>query len=79
MAARPVVILDELTYPVNWGWIDGAEVAAVLSNRPASVSVIVTGRNAPEELVAVADTVTEMRKVKHAYDAGIMARKGLDY
>jgi len=74
-----VVILDELTYPVNWGWIDGAEVAAVLASRPASVSVIVTGRDAPEELVAVADTVTEMRKVKHAYDAGIMARKGLDY
>jgi cob(I)alamin adenosyltransferase len=74
-----LVILDELTYPVNWGWIDGDEVAQVLASRPSSVSVIVTGRNAPPALVEVADTVTEMRKVKHAYDAGIMARKGLDY
>jgi cob(I)alamin adenosyltransferase len=77
--SHELVILDELTYPVNWGWIDGAEVAAVLAGRPSEVSVVVTGRNAPDELVAVADTVTEMRKVKHAYDAGIMARKGLDY
>ena len=74
-----VVILDELTYPVNWGWLDADEVAAVLAGRPPTVSVVVTGRNAPEALVEVADTVTEMRKVKHAYDRGIMARKGLDY
>jgi cob(I)alamin adenosyltransferase len=74
-----LVILDELTYPINWGWIDEGDVVATLAARPAKVSVVVTGRNAPEALVAVADTVTEMRKVKHAYDAGIMARKGLDY
>ena len=74
-----LVILDEITYPVNWGWLDGEEVAGVLAGRPPSVSVIATGRNAPDALVRVADSVTEMRKVKHAYDAGIMARKGLDY
>jgi cob(I)alamin adenosyltransferase len=74
-----LVILDELTYPINWGWIDGDDVAATLAARPPKVSVIATGRDAPEALLAVADTVTEMRKVKHAYDAGIMARKGLDY
>lgn len=74
-----VVILDEITYPINWGWIDGDDVAATLAERPANVSVVATGRNAPDSLLAVADTVTEMRKVKHAYDAGIMARKGLDY
>lgn len=74
-----VVILDEITYPINWGWIDGDEVAATLAGRPRKVSVVATGRNAPESLVAVADTVTEMRKVKHAYEQGVMARKGIDY
>jgi cob(I)alamin adenosyltransferase len=74
-----VVILDEITYPINWGWIDGDEVVATLRDRPSRVSVIATGRNAPDVLVEVADTVTEMHKVKHAYEAGIMARKGLDY
>ncbi|MEX2659045.1 MAG: cob(I)yrinic acid a,c-diamide adenosyltransferase [Acidimicrobiales bacterium] len=74
-----VVVLDEITYPVNWGWIDGDEVVRTLTERPPKVSVVATGRNAPEALIAAADTVTEMRKVKHAYDQGIMARKGLDY
>jgi cob(I)alamin adenosyltransferase len=74
-----VVILDEITYPMNWGWIDSDDVVATLRDRPARVSVIATGRDAPAALVDVADTVTEMRKVKHAYEAGIMARKGLDY
>lgn len=74
-----LVVLDELTYPVKWGWLDVDDVVATLRDRPAKVSVVVTGRDAPAALVEVADTVTEMRKVKHAYDAGIMARKGLDY
>jgi cob(I)alamin adenosyltransferase len=74
-----VVILDEITYPMNWGWIDTGDVVATLSARPSSVSVVATGRNAPQPLIDAADTVTEMRKVKHAYDTGIMARKGLDY
>ena len=77
--SHELVILDELTYPVNWGWIDGGEVASVLAGRPSDVSVVITGRDAAEALVDAADTVTEMRKVKHAYDVGIMARKGLDY
>jgi cob(I)alamin adenosyltransferase len=77
--SHEVVILDELTYPINWGWIDGDEVAATLTARPANVSVVATGRDAPSSLLAVADTVTEMRKVKHAYDEGVMARKGIDY
>ena len=74
-----VVILDEITYPMNWGWIDTDDVVTTLANRPKNVSVVATGRAAPEALIDVADTVTEMRKVKHAYEAGIMARKGLDY
>jgi cob(I)alamin adenosyltransferase len=74
-----LVVLDEVTYPVNWGWVDIDEVLEVLSSRPESVSVILTGRDAPAALVEIADTVTEMKKVKHAFDAGIMARRGIDY
>jgi cob(I)alamin adenosyltransferase len=74
-----LVVLDEMTYPVNWGWIDGDEVIQTLTSRPEKVNVIVTGRDAPQPLIDIADTVTEMRKVKHAYDAGIMARRGIDY
>ena len=74
-----LVILDAATYAMTWGWIDTAEVVDALRNRPEHVTVIVTGRDAPAELIDVADTVTEMRKVKHAFDAGIAARKGIDY
>jgi cob(I)alamin adenosyltransferase len=77
--AHEVVILDEITYPLNWGWIDVGDVLATLRERPANVSVVATGRDAPASLTELADTVTEMRKVKHAYDRGVMARKGLDY
>ena len=74
-----LVILDEITYPMNWGWIDTGEVVETLRSRPEHVNVVLTGRDAPAELVEVADTVTEMRKVKHAYDRGVMARRGIDY
>jgi cob(I)alamin adenosyltransferase len=74
-----LVILDEATYAMTWGWIDTAEVVAALRDRPSHVTVIVTGRDAPAALVDAADTVTEMRKVKHAYDAGISARRGIDF
>ncbi len=74
-----LVILDEITYPMNWGWIDTAEVVETLRSRPEHVNVILTGRDAPDVVVEVADTVTEMRKVKHAYDRGVMARRGIDY
>jgi len=77
--AHDLVVLDEITYPLNWGWIDAGEVVATISSRPAHVNVICTGRDAPTPLVDLADTVTEMRKVKHAYDAGIVAKRGLDY
>ena len=74
-----LVILDELTYLMNWSWVDADDVVAALVHRPPSVSVIVTGRDASEALIAAADTVTEMRKVKHAYDEGIAAKRGIDY
>ena len=74
-----VVILDEITYPINWGWIDLDEVIKTIRTRPEQVNLILTGRDAPHPLVEIADTVTEMRKVKHAYDRGVMARRGIDY
>ncbi len=74
-----LVVLDELTYPLRWGWIDTAEVVAAIRERPPRVSIVITGRDAPDELVAVADTVTEMRNVKHAYERGIAAKKGIDW
>jgi cob(I)alamin adenosyltransferase len=74
-----VVLLDEVTYPMNYGWIDTAEVVAALRDRPEHTNVILTGRDAPDEIIAVADTVTEMRKVKHVFDKGVRARRGIDY
>ncbi len=74
-----LVVLDEITYPMNWGWIDIAEVTAALTGRPRHVSVVATGRDAPAALIDVADTVTEMHKVKHAYDQGVRALRGVDY
>jgi len=74
-----LVVLDEITYPINWGWLDGGEVAAAIAERPATVNIVCTGRDAPPALVDVADTVTEMRKIKHAYDTGVIAKKGIDY
>ena len=74
-----LVVLDEITYPINWGWIDGDEVVATIRSRPADVNVVVTGRDAPTALMDAADTVTEMHNVKHAYDAGLKALRGIDY
>jgi cob(I)alamin adenosyltransferase len=74
-----LVVLDEITYLLTWGWVDLDEVLAVLRDRPPSVNVICTGRDAPQALIDLADTVTEMRQVKHAYEAGIRAKRGIDY
>jgi cob(I)alamin adenosyltransferase len=77
--AHQLVVLDEVTYPVNWGWIGVDELVGAIRDRPSHVNVVCTGRNAPAELVAVADTVTEMQVVKHAYQQRIRAKKGIDY
>lgn len=74
-----LVILDEITYPLTWGWLDIGEVVDAIRGRPETTSVILTGRDAPAEVVDLADTVTEMRNVKHAYQQGIAAKKGIDY
>lgn len=73
-----MVILDEITYPINYGWIDVDEVVSAIRERPERVNVIVTGRDAPPEIIEVADTVTEMTKIKHAFDQGVRAKRGID-
>jgi cob(I)alamin adenosyltransferase len=72
-------VLDEFTYPMHWGWIDVDEVLEVLSARPSTQHVVITGRHAPEKLVAVADLVTEMTKVKHPMDAGRKGQQGIEW
>jgi cob(I)alamin adenosyltransferase len=74
-----LVVLDEITYPMNWAWISSEDVARTIRDRPPHVNVIATGRDAPSELVEVADTITEMTNIRHAYDHGVRARRGIDY
>ncbi len=74
-----LVILDELTYLCTWGWLDESEVVATVTARPEHVNVVITGRDAPESFVEIADTVTDMTEVKHAYQQGIRAKRGIDY
>jgi cob(I)alamin adenosyltransferase len=74
-----LVVLDEVTYPIQWGWIEESDVVATIRHRPPTVTVICTGRGASDALIEIADTVTEMRNVKHAYDTGVVAKKGIDY
>ena len=77
--ANAVVVLDELTYAINYGFIELADVLGALRDRPPHVHVIATGRNAPEELRSLADLVSEMTSVKHPFERGIAAQPGLDY
>jgi cob(I)alamin adenosyltransferase len=74
-----LVVLDEVTYPMTWAWIPTDEVVSAIRSRPASVNVIATGRDAPAELIELADTVTEMRNHKHAFDQGVRAIRGIDF
>ena len=74
-----LLILDELTYAVTYGWVPVADVVAGIRERSSKTNVVITGRAAAPELVEMADTVTEMTKVKHAYDQGISAMKGIEY
>jgi cob(I)alamin adenosyltransferase len=74
-----LLILDELTYAVTYGWVPVADVVAGIAARHPGTNVVVTGRNAAPELVDLADTATEMRKIKHVYDRGVKAKKGIEY
>ena len=74
-----LVVLDEINYAISYGMLDPAKVVGALKKRPEMVHVILTGRNAHPTIVELADTVTEMRQVKHAYEKGVMAQKGIEY
>ena len=74
-----VVILDELTYMLTYGYLDKEAVLSALENRPPNQHVIVTGRNAAKELIEIADTVTELGDNKHAFYSGVKVQKGIDY
>lgn len=74
-----LVILDEFTYVLKYGWLSAEEVVPEINGRPEMQHVIVTGRAAPESLIGIADTVTKMNLVKHAYHAGIMAMPGIEW
>jgi len=74
-----VVVFDEITYVVNYGFVSVDEVVEALKSRREGLHVILTGRSAPAELVALADVVTEMRAVKHPYRDGVAAQRGIDF
>lgn len=73
-----LVVLDEVTYPLLYGWLPLERVLECLHARPVQTTVLLTGRRAPPELVAIADAVTEMTLVRHHYDAGIAAQRGIE-
>ena len=74
-----LVILDEINVALNYGLISVRDVLEVIKNRPEGVEVVLTGRNAPEKILEAADLVTEMQEIKHPFQAGIKARKGIEY
>lgn len=74
-----LIVLDEISYAMTWDWIDPEDVVKAISNRNERTSVFLTGRDMADPVIEIADTVTEMRKVKHAFDNGVVAKKGIDY
>lgn len=72
-------VLDEFTYPIKWGWIDGEEVARTLAERRGNQHVIITGRDPHPALLEVADIATEMTKVKHPFDTGQKGQRGIEW
>ncbi|MEK7354268.1 MAG: cob(I)yrinic acid a,c-diamide adenosyltransferase [Chloroflexota bacterium] len=73
-----MVVLDEFTYPLKYGWLSVEEVIDALKRRPEKVHIVITGRDAPQELIDFADVVTEMKEIKHPLKKGIKAQKGIE-
>ncbi len=74
-----LVVLDEVNIAVAWKLVELDEVVKLISDKPKNVELILTGRRADTKLVQLADLVTEMLKIKHPYDEGVLARRGIDY
>jgi len=74
-----IVVLDELSYPLKFGWLDTEEVIEALKNRPSGVHVVITGRDVPKKLIEFADVVTEAVEIKHHYNKGIKAQAGIEF
>ena len=72
-------VLDEFTYPINWGWVDVDDVVRTLAERPGSQHVIITGRRVDPKLVEIAGLVTEMTKIKHPFDDGQKGQRGIEW
>jgi cob(I)alamin adenosyltransferase len=77
--AHDLYVLDEFTYPLKWGWVDVHEVVEVLAARPGRQHVVITGRDAPPELVDAADLVMATTKIKHPMDAGQKGQRGIEW
>ena len=75
----PLIIFDEINYVLDYGFLPVAKVVETLKNRPENQHIVLTGRNAKPEIIEIADLVTEMKKVKHPFDAGIVAQKGIEF
>jgi len=74
-----LIVLDEVTYLTNFKFIDIEDLLEVLKNKPERLNIILTGRDADPKLIELADTVTEMKKIKHCFDKGIKAKKGIEF
>ena len=74
-----IVILDEINNLIDYNLIGANEVVSIITNRPEKLSIILTGRNASKKLIDIADTVTEMKEIKHAFNEGKRARRGIEY
>ena len=73
-----MIILDEITYPITFGWLDAGDVLGIIQKRPKWMHVIITGRDANEQLIQASDTVTEMLEIKHHYKSGIKQQLGIE-
>ena len=74
-----VVILDEVNYAINLGLINVQEIIKIIKEKPSSLDLVLTGRDAKEEIIELADLVTEMKEIKHPFKSGIKAKKGIDF
>ncbi len=74
-----VVILDEVNYAINLGLIDVQEIIKLIKEKPSNLDLVLTGRDVKDEIVELADLVTEMKEIKHPFKSGIKAKKGIDF